>query len=472
MSAADEPTADADRATDDPLSIDTAGIERDAEAAAELRRPSPCWSPPAAFPRSSPMPRAWPRSRSGLAEGTGPVALDAERASGYRYGQRAYLSRSSGRGPAASSSTRSTSTDLGADRRGPGRRRVGAARRVPGPGCLAELGLRPRSLFDTELAGRIAGKPRVGLGPLVEQVLGLRLEKGHGAADWSTRPLPEPWLRYAALDVEVLVELRDALAADLERAGQGRLGARGVPGDRRRAAALTSRRPVASHVGPAQASASRAALAIVREMWILRDELARRRDVAPGSAPARHGDRRGRARRSRHAARHCASSPDSAAAGRSGSCASGTRRSAGPARCRRRNGRPRRCRRTARHRRGSGPNATSPPPPDSRRPDRPSPPSPTSTTIPVENLLSPDSLRRLCWTPPWTDDTSPDTDAAAQMLTGLGARRWQCTLVVTAVCRAIARSASRAPADRASIEAVASGADRDHRHHAAPWGGR
>jgi len=69
--------------------------------------------------------------------------------------------------------------------------------------CLAELGYRPRRLFDTELAGRLLGYPRVGLGVLVETVLGFSLEKGHAAADWSTRPLPTEWLRYAALDVEV-----------------------------------------------------------------------------------------------------------------------------------------------------------------------------------------------------------------------------------------------------------------------------
>src|SRR5262249_60444682 len=87
-----------------------------------------------------------------------------------------------------------------------------ASRDLP---CLADLGYRPRLLFDTELAGRLLGYPRVGLGTLVESVLGLALEKSHSAADWSTRPLPEEWLRYAALDVEVLVELRDALAQQL-----------------------------------------------------------------------------------------------------------------------------------------------------------------------------------------------------------------------------------------------------------------
>ena len=90
--------------------------------------------------------------------------------------------------------------------------------------CLAEIGFRPRRLFDTELAGRLLGYARVGLGTMVESVLGLRLEKGHSAADWSTRPLPEDWLRYAALDVEVLVELRDVLARRARRAGQARVG--------------------------------------------------------------------------------------------------------------------------------------------------------------------------------------------------------------------------------------------------------
>src|SRR5690606_42005271 len=86
--------------------------------------------------------------------------------------------------------------------------------------CLLELGFRPRRIFDTELAGRLLGYERVGLGTMVENVLGLRLEKGHSAADWSTRPLPEAWLRYAALDVEVLVELRDALHRELTETGR------------------------------------------------------------------------------------------------------------------------------------------------------------------------------------------------------------------------------------------------------------
>ena len=113
--------------------------------------------------------------------------------------------------------------------------------------CLAEIGYRPRRLFDTELAGRLLGYPRVGLGTLVEEVLGLALEKSHSAADWSTRPLPSEWLLYAALDVEVLVELRDALAQQLG-AGQVRMGAAGIRRRPRGRAAAAPHRPMAPHL--------------------------------------------------------------------------------------------------------------------------------------------------------------------------------------------------------------------------------
>ncbi|MEE2048684.1 ribonuclease D, partial [Nocardiopsis tropica] len=86
--------------------------------------------------------------------------------------------------------------------------------------CLSEVNLRPKRLFDTELAGRLLGHPRVGLGFMVERMLDIRLAKEHSAVDWSLRPLPEDWLRYAALDVEILIELRDSLEAELEETGK------------------------------------------------------------------------------------------------------------------------------------------------------------------------------------------------------------------------------------------------------------
>ncbi len=210
----------------------------------------------------------------------GPVAIDAERASGFRYGSRAYL-------------VQLRRPDLGTVLLDPiplgdlavldaplaGSEWVlhAATQDLP---CLAEIGIRPRSLFDTELAGRLAGLPRVGLGPLVEQMLGLHLRKGHGAADWSTRPLPHDWLVYAALDVEVLVELRDEMQALLERQGK-------LDWARQEFAAIVDAPPAPARVDPWRRTSGmhrisdRRALAVIRELWTTRDTTARRRDIAP-----------------------------------------------------------------------------------------------------------------------------------------------------------------------------------------------
>jgi ribonuclease D len=54
--------------------------------------------------------------------------------------------------------------------------------------------------------------------------------------------------------------------------------------------------------------------------------------------------------------------------------------------------------------------------------------------VPVENLLSPDSLRRLCWRPPAEQDEA----SLAQSLLDLGARPWQVSLVAPALAEAFA----------------------------------
>ena len=116
--------------------------------------------------------------------------------------------------------------------------------------CLAEIGMTPPRLYDTELAGRLAGYDRVNLAAMVQRLLGLGLVKGHGAADWSKRPLPPQWLNYAALDVEVLrVALGDRPGP--RRSGQDRVG-RGirVPAHVRRLPHPA--RPLAAHIGHPQ----------------------------------------------------------------------------------------------------------------------------------------------------------------------------------------------------------------------------
>jgi ribonuclease D len=147
--------------------------------------------------------------------------------------------------------------------------------------CLAELGMVPPSLYDTELAGRLAGFDRVNLAAMVQRLLGLHLVKGHGAADWSKRPLPADWLNYAALDVEVLIELRAAVAAELEAQGKTRWATEEFEHLRTYVAAPTRRDRWRKTSGIHKVKSPRT-LAAVRELWTTRDRIAQRRDIAPG----------------------------------------------------------------------------------------------------------------------------------------------------------------------------------------------
>jgi ribonuclease D len=217
-----------------------------------------------------------------LSEGEGPVAIDAERASGYRYGQRVYLVQLRRRGsrtwlidPVPFGFDLSALQPVLAE---PEWVIHAASQDLP---CLSDAGLTPASVFDTELAGRLLGYPRVGLGAMVEGILGFSMEKGHAAVDWSQRPMPDDWLRYAALDVEVLLELRDALHAELTDTDKlgwaleefAHVAAAPTPAPRtdpwRRTSGIHRVR------SPRQ-------LAAVRELWLARDRLARQRDIAPG----------------------------------------------------------------------------------------------------------------------------------------------------------------------------------------------
>ena len=221
------------------------------------------------------------RAARAIAAGNGPVAIDAERASGYRYGQRAYLiqMRREGSGtwlvdPIACPDL-SPISDAIAD--------VewilhAATQDLP---CLAEVGLHPTHLFDTELAGRLIGLPRVGLAAVVEHYLGLHLAKEHSAVDWSTRPLPEPWLRYAALDVEVLGQVRDLMAHDLATQDK-------TPWAEQEFDSLTRFTGPPVRVEPWRRTSgmhkvrNRRGAAMVRELWRTRDAIAVERDTAPG----------------------------------------------------------------------------------------------------------------------------------------------------------------------------------------------
>lgn len=209
-----------------------------------------------------------------------PVAVDVERASSYRYSSRAYLLqlRTEAAGtalvdPVAFTLPTTLRTTLAS------REWVlhAATQDIP---SLTDLDLVPGRLFDTELAARLLGMPRVGLGAVVEDTLHLALAKEHSAADWSKRPLPEPWLVYAALDVEVLVEVRDILAERLREAGK--LDWALAEFDH-----LLHRDVTPKHAEPWRALHGLGALrhpqqlAVARALWERRDEIARREDLSP-----------------------------------------------------------------------------------------------------------------------------------------------------------------------------------------------
>ena len=245
----------------------------------------PLLQPSAGTPDIIDTEEAFGQALEQLAQGTGPFAVDAERASGFRYSARAYL-------------IQIKRTDGGLHLIdpipfGPGHQLFSELNNLLNTDevilhastqdlpCLRELGLNPVKLFDTELAGRIAGLPRVGLGPLLESIMGVLLAKEHSAADWSARPLPKEWLTYAALDVELLVELRNHMYRILEDAKK-------LPWALEEFASILKAPPAPPRVDPWRRTSGmhkikrRDQLAVIKSLWIARDEIASQQDIAAG----------------------------------------------------------------------------------------------------------------------------------------------------------------------------------------------
>jgi len=210
-----------------------------------------------------------------------PYAIDAERASGFKYSQRAYLLQISSATSDIYLIDPTSIKDLTPLRQLLNNKSWilhAATQDLP---CLFELELKPGEIFDTELAARLLSLPHVGLGGLLEDELQITLDKEHSAADWSKRPLPQDWLVYAALDVEFLHQLRKSLTQklidnnklDLAQQEFKALCSWQSPGLRNDPWRRTSGMHV---VKGGQESA------IVRQIWLKRDEIAQQRDIAAG----------------------------------------------------------------------------------------------------------------------------------------------------------------------------------------------
>jgi len=407
------------------------------ESVIDEPEPTPLAHPSGGVPEVSVTPAQIGAAADLLAGGRGPFAVDAERASGFRYSNRAYLIqiRRAGAGTVL------------IDPVGAGEDPAALLRPVAEVldgdewilhaadqdlACLAEVGMWPKTLYDTELAGRLAGFDRVNLASMVQRMLGLGLAKGHGAADWSKRPLPADWLNYAALDVEVLIELRAAIAEVLSSQGKTDWAAQEFNHLRTTDFTTSTRRDRWRRTSGIHKVRDRSGLAAVRELWLVRDQIAQRRDIAPGRIL-----------------------PDSAII--AAAVANPTTVEelialpvfSGPKQ-----------RRSAATWLGALAAARdNPDPPDSAEPTTgPPPPSRWSrrkpeaaarleavrvalgevseqVTVPTENLLTPDLVRRLCWD--WKPATSNVTAQIEEFLIGGGARPWQRELTVPVLAAAL-----------------------------------
>lgn len=357
-----------------------------------------------------------------LAEQTGPVAVDTERASGIRYGQRAFLVQLKRGDSGVILIDPECFEDLSPINDAlAGVEWVlhAASQDLP---CLAELGMHPDALFDTEMGGRLAGFDRVGLGSMVENLLGYKLAKEHSSVDWSHRPLPESWLNYAALDVDILLDLRDAVEEVLRE--QGKLGY-----------ALEEFRYQCEHPVREEKKdpwrktkgirdvRNRRQLTALRNIWYERDRLAEKKDVAPK-----------RLLPDSSLIQMAQMMPRSVPAVLQipGFQTRTLKREA-----------PRWLRAVNDARNDSNPvpfttPADGPPPLKAWEAKRPESAALIAEAkpvllelserlnIPQENLLTPDTLRRLCWDPP----AASDAEELRAALLDLGARRWQIELVV------------------------------------------
>ena len=371
-----------------------------------------------------------------LTRGEGPFAVDAERASGFRYSQRAYLIQVFRRGSGAFLFDPPAIADFRelAELMRPEEWILHAASQDLA--CLREVGLDPERIFDTELGARLAGLPRVGLATVVEELLGIHLAKAHSAADWSTRPLPQGWLVYAALDVELLPDLRDRIAELLHTADKDEIARQEF------AAVLERETPVRQEpwrrLSGMHSLRTPRQLAIARALWTARDEFAQQLDSAPGrlvpdlslvaAAKAQPASKRDLAALKDFTGRASRREIDRWWA----AIEAGTADADPPSM------------------RGTGDGV--PPPrvwaeknPEADRRLKQARAAVTERAdelrIPVENVLTPETLRRLAWAPPAELDAASVGGALAE----LGARPWQIEQLAALVADAFVE-ARQAPA--------------------------
>ena len=376
-----------------------------------------------------------------LRKGSGPFAVDAERASGYKYSARAYLiqiKRTNGGlhliDPIAFGPGHELFVKLNDLLNTDEVILHASTQDLP---CLREVGLKPSRLFDTELGGRIAGLPRVGLGPLLESLMGVTLAKEHSAVDWSTRPLPKDWLNYAALDVELLIELRQKIYELLSESNKWKWAEAEFE-------SILIAPPALPRIDPWRRTSGmhkikkRDQLIVIKNLWHARDEIARATDVSSGKLlndaaiiefaihkPLNKKDAEKALRPIGMRARWLENMPTWLSATEA---ALNTPEDQWPPM-------------------KSG--ADTLPPLKlwrERFADKYAPLTHArfavesvaqELSIPAENLISPEIIRRICWAPPADSLQNLNVDAVCEAMLNLGARQWQVEVVAPLVAAAL-----------------------------------
>jgi ribonuclease D len=376
-----------------------------------------------------------------LRKGSGPFAVDAERASGYKYSARAYLiqiKRTNGGlhliDPIAFGPGHELFVKLNDLLNTDEVILHASTQDLP---CLREVGLNPSRLFDTELGGRIAGLPRVGLGPLLESLMGVTLAKEHSAVDWSTRPLPKEWLNYAALDVELLIELRQKIYELLNASNKWKWAEAEFE-------SILIAPPAPPRIDPWRRTSGmhkikkRDQLVVIKNLWHARDEIARAADVSSGKLlndaaiiefaihkPLNKKDAEKALRPIGMRARWLENMPTWLSATEA---ALNTPEDQWPPM-------------------KSG--ADTLPPLKlwrERFADKYAPLTHArfavesvaqELSIPAENLISPEIIRRICWAPPADSLQNLNVDAVCEAMLNLGARQWQVEVVAPLVAAAL-----------------------------------
>jgi ribonuclease D len=376
-----------------------------------------------------------------LRKGSGPFAVDAERASGYKYSARAYLiqiKRTNGGlhliDPIAFGPGHELFVKLNDLLNTDEVILHASTQDLP---CLREVGLNPSRLFDTELGGRIAGLPRVGLGPLLESLMGVTLAKEHSAVDWSTRPLPKDWLNYAALDVELLIELRQKIYELLSESNKWKWAEAEFE-------SILIAPPALPRIDPWRRTSGmhkikkRDQLIVIKNLWHARDEIARATDVSSGKLlndaaiiefaihkPLNKKDAEKALRPIGMRARWLENMPTWLSATEA---ALNTPEDQWPPM-------------------KSG--ADTLPPLKlwrERFADKYAPLTHArfavesvaqELSIPAENLISPEIIRRICWAPPADSLQNLNVDAVCEAMLNLGARQWQVEVVAPLVAAAL-----------------------------------